>query len=121
MGINQYDIDGKGTSLHAEIDAVQKLKDYSRNGTSTKKPKKVIGLVNRELVSKTKYKFFDKKNFDQWSRSHGDNSNSKFLDNDQINLQVQSFPKILGRDLVDMPSSTFLHASYEEHTYIHCV
>ena len=51
------------------------------------KPKKVIGLVNRELVSKTKYKFFDKKNFDQWSRSHGDNSNSKFLDNDQINLQ----------------------------------
>ena len=47
MGINQYDIDGKGMSLHAEINAVQKLKDYSRNGTSTKKPKKVIAIVFR--------------------------------------------------------------------------
>jgi|TARA_Y100000389_G_C17419660_1_gene495935 hypothetical protein len=47
VGTNQYDIDGKGTSLHAEMDAVQKLKDYSRLGFSTKKPKKVIAIVFR--------------------------------------------------------------------------
>lgn len=42
MGVNQYDIDGKGTSLHAEMDAVQKL-----NISRTKKPKKVIIIVFR--------------------------------------------------------------------------
>ena len=47
VGTNQYDIDGKGTSLHAEMDAVQKLKDASRFGLSSKKPKRVIVIVFR--------------------------------------------------------------------------
>lgn len=54
VGTNQYDIDGKGTSLHAEMDAVQKLKDYSRLGFSTKKPKKVIAIVFRVNNSGTR-------------------------------------------------------------------
>ncbi len=44
VGINQYDIDGKGASLHAEMDAVQKLKDMSR---IKKTPTKIIAIVFR--------------------------------------------------------------------------
>ena len=42
--MNQYDIDGNGTSLHAEMDAVQKLKDMSElKNTKTK----VIAIIFR--------------------------------------------------------------------------
>jgi hypothetical protein len=41
VGVNQYDIDGKGTSLHAEMDAVQKLKDL----TKTKKTQTCVFAI----------------------------------------------------------------------------
>ena len=46
VGTNQYDIDGKGTSLHAEMDAVQKLNNAIGFGSS-KNPKKVIVIIFR--------------------------------------------------------------------------
>lgn len=43
-GINYYDIDEKGTSIHAEIDAIQKLKNMSLVKNT---PTKIIIVVYR--------------------------------------------------------------------------
>lgn len=51
-----------------------------------KKPKNIKGLINRKYNKETNYKSFKNLKFDKWSRSHGDNYNSKFLNDNQINI-----------------------------------
>ena len=75
VGTNQYDIDGKGTSLHAEMDAVQKLKENSRFGSTTKKPKKIIVIVFRVNIKNVlEYSNFKKDGADIISRTGSFNS-----------------------------------------------
>ena len=69
-----------------ELNKPPNEEDFINISTKEKKPKNVKGLVNKEFNENTKYKPFKKLNFNQWSRSHADNHNSKFHNNNQINL-----------------------------------
>lgn len=48
VGTNQYDIDGKGTSLHAEMDAVQNLKIIPAWGFLPKTQKSDCDSISRQ-------------------------------------------------------------------------
>ncbi|AFS47543.1 pyrrolo-quinoline quinone-dependent enzyme [alpha proteobacterium HIMB5] len=50
------------------------------------KPKRIKGLINQDDLKETDFVGFRDLNFNKWLRSHGDNYNSKFLNDDQINL-----------------------------------
>ena len=57
----------------------------SKRVGQTELPLKIIGLSNQEIQPQTSYERFGELSFNEWKRSHADNYNSKFLNDDLIN------------------------------------
>ena len=63
---------------------LEDIKIAKKDG-QTELPSKIIGLSNQKIQPQTSYESFDELSFNEWKRSHADNYNSKFLDDDLIN------------------------------------
>lgn len=99
-----------------ELNKPPKSEDLINLPSDIEKPKNIVGLINNESNHRTDYKSFKKKTFDKWTRSHGDNYNLKFLNDNNINLDnIQNLKLFWSYSTIDDDykfSDTSTHSPY---------
>ena len=99
-----------------ELNKPPKSEDLINLPSDIEKPKNIVGLINNESNHRTDYKSFKKQTFEKWTRSHGDNYNLKFLNDNNINLDnIQNLKLFWSYSTIDDDykfSDTSTHSPY---------